>query len=177
MHYYVVHVTWLLLQRGTLKGIHPEHEVMAMIIKSYKNSFSQQCEMMPWKDTIWAVPFRQYSTQNNSIWPCPCSIKFGTQANTFNTRGYLPKLTLPQRYMLCIYFIINFRFAESLFLVFCLLSNIQTLCEPAPQPACMTIKQESKIPLVHTCFKTHTSLSMQPFSTWFPSLRSWFCSG
>lgn len=27
----------------------------------------------------------------------------------------------------------------------------------------MTIKQESKIALVHTCFKTHTSLSMQPF--------------
>ena len=30
-----------------------------------------------------------------------------------------------------------------------LLSNIQTLCEPAPHTACMTIKQESKIPLVH----------------------------
>ena len=177
MHSYVVHVTWFLLERGTLKGIHPEHEVMAMIIKSYKNSFSQQCKkMMPWKDTIWAVPFRQYSTQNNSIWLCPCSIKFGTQANTFNTRGYLPKLTLPQWYVLypCHY---KLQICREPFPGLYLVYNIQTLCEPAPQPACMTIKQESKIPKVHTCFKTHTSLSMQPFSTWFPSLRFWFFSG
>ena len=176
MHYYVVHVTWFFLERGTLKGIHPEHEVMAMIIKSYKNSFSQHvkwCHGKTPSELCLSDNTRRKTTQYDFVL-VPSNLAH-RQTHSIHV-GTSPNWRCPND-MFCIHFIVNFRFAESLFLVFYLLSNIQTLCEPAPHTACMTIKQESKIPLVHTCFKTHTSLSMQPFSTWFPSLRFWFCSG
>ena len=129
-----------------------------MIIKSWQKLIQpgNVKKMMPWKDTIWAVPFRQYSTQNNSIMTLSLFHQIWHTGKQHSIHvGTSPNWRCPND-MFCIHVIINFRFAGNLFPGLYLVYNIQTLCEPAPQPACMTIKQESKIPKVHTCFKTHT---------------------